>query len=132
MNDVSVVGVGHRVEHRDEQAYLLLDAVRTAAGRGEQIFAFDVLESEKPDTGIRASAVEKAGDSRVLERGEDAHLVAESPHRVGVELGRIEELQGDPPAKSRRLLLREIDPPMPPRPISRSPTTTASSTAARP
>ena len=76
VHDAAPMGELDRLEHGEHK----LDAARErkcqTADVGDEILARDVLERQEPGAVGSTSALNEAGDSRMLERRQDAHLVA--------------------------------------------------------
>ena len=75
MDDAVPVRELDRIDDRHEQLDPLPHGELPARGVRDQVLTFDVLEGEEPAAIGSAAAVEKARDARMIERGEDAHLV---------------------------------------------------------
>ncbi len=111
MHDAASVGEAHCLERGHEELDSPPNGKVAVPGPGEQILAVDVLERQEPDSVRRLSAVEEACNSRMLEGGQDADLVAEPAQRLFVEGRPVDHLECDGAMERLRLLHREKDAP---------------------
>ncbi len=107
VDDAAPMGELDRFEDGGEELEPARQGKRLAPEVGDEILALDVLERQEPGAVGGAPALDEAGDPRMLERRQDAHLVAEAAQ--GVRRQAIDDFEGDRAPEVGGLLFSEVD-----------------------